>query len=40
MNSGDDVPIIAGSALKALEALIENPALKKVRINGLTKFSI
>lgn len=26
---GDDVPIIAGSALKALEALIENPALKK-----------
>jgi elongation factor Tu len=37
---GDDVPIIAGSALKALEALIENPALKKVRINGLTKFSI
>jgi elongation factor Tu len=25
---GDDVPI-AGSALKALEALIENPALKK-----------
>jgi elongation factor Tu len=31
---GDDVPIIAGSALKALEALIENPALKKVRIMG------
>jgi elongation factor Tu len=29
MSSGDDVPIIAGSALKALEALIENPALKK-----------
>jgi elongation factor Tu len=37
---GDDVPIIAGSALKALEALIENQHLKKVKIHGLTKFSI
>ncbi|EES05366.1 hypothetical protein BDA96_04G215300 [Sorghum bicolor] len=26
---GDDVPIIAGSALKALEALMANPALKR-----------
>ncbi|CAA7404838.1 unnamed protein product [Spirodela intermedia] len=26
---GDDVPIIAGSALEALQALIENPAIKR-----------